>query len=221
MPVIFGKPRISVVVATRNRLPQLKKALPTMMYQEGVHEVLVGDSGSTDGTKQWLKKKNIPFVDFEAHAYTLNPAFVYDRLIRKASGEIIIWSGGEIHCNDRRAAIKLAAYCLPNTIAVARVYNRKKPVTKYTVCPNWKITDDRDTWKLHGHDNYEYSGPRRPVPLMFFGAFLRNIWFETKGYDRTLASGVDVEFAERAMRLGIKFVGVGSVTVTHLTHRKV
>lgn len=48
-------PRVSVIVPTRNRLPQLQCALAGVERQTfGSYEVIVVDDGSTDSTREWL-----------------------------------------------------------------------------------------------------------------------------------------------------------------------
>ncbi|MCX7018253.1 MAG: glycosyltransferase family 9 protein [bacterium] len=54
---------ISVVILTRNRLAQLKECIESVKGQlEAEDEILVADTGSTDGTREWLKSLGPPLV---------------------------------------------------------------------------------------------------------------------------------------------------------------
>lgn len=210
---------ISIVVATRNRLDQLKVALPSMFAQEGVLEILVADDGSTDGSKEWLREQGIPFLNYTRAKYSLNPK-VYTPLIKDAKGDIIIFSGGEICCPDPTGVLRLASRCSPKTIAQARVYNSLTPEGGEP-SEDWVVNNDPKTWKSHGHDKIVYTGPERPAPYMFFAAFPKQIWLDVGGYNPKLKKNVDGDFAARAMKQGIIFQGVGSVIAYHLTHPKI
>ena len=209
---------VSIVVATRNRLPQLKIALPSMLAQEGVLEVLVADDGSTDGSKEWLRELGIPFLDYERAKYSLNPQ-VYNPLIESAKGDIILFSGGEMCCPDTTGVRRLSERCGPETIAMARVYNRPTPTGGKTSA-DWVVSPKTESWISHGHDNLVYTGPERPAPYMFFAAFPKQVWYDVGGYDPQLKKNVDGDFAKRAMEKGITFQGVGDVVAYHLTHLK-
>lgn len=54
---------ISANILTRNRLPMLQKAIDSV--RPFVNEIVVCDTGSTDGTVEWLKTQDVKFIQKE------------------------------------------------------------------------------------------------------------------------------------------------------------
>lgn len=86
-----GRKMISVIILTKNELENLKRLLPILLSQNGVgrKEILVIDSGSTDGTLAYLKRQPIRLIKVKptafGHGKTRNLA------INKARGDRIVF----------------------------------------------------------------------------------------------------------------------------------
>ena len=53
------EPRATVVIITRDRLAYLQEAIASVQAQVGVsHELIIADNGSTDGTRDWLARRD-------------------------------------------------------------------------------------------------------------------------------------------------------------------
>ncbi len=52
----------SVIIPTLNEREHLPQTLTALKNQEGIHEVIVADGGSTDGTREWLSVQNFARV---------------------------------------------------------------------------------------------------------------------------------------------------------------
>jgi glycosyltransferase involved in cell wall biosynthesis len=82
-------PRVSVVVATRNRRALLERALASVAAQRfRDFEVLVADDASDDGTAAWLRSAH-PEIRVVAAAHPLGAAGVRNRAIDQARGEFV------------------------------------------------------------------------------------------------------------------------------------
>lgn len=221
---------ISAVVATRNRIEQLRITLPLMMAQEGLAEVVVVDDGSDDGTLDYMAGAvyenraaavgvpDLHFLNLPDEGYSLNPARTYNLGIDFAEGDIILWSGGEVALPDPATAQRLAHGLVPGVIHLARVYNLPEPSggeagQDFVVGSTWETGLARRAPSV-------YCGHERPVPFMFLAALYKDDYVRVGRYDETLRHNVDGEFARRAMQHGIRFLGRGDVVAYHLTHEK-
>ena len=82
-------PRVSVVLATRNRRTVLARALASVDAQRfRDFEVVVVDDGSTDGTADWLRAAH-PAVRLEALHACCGAAAARNRGVERARGEIV------------------------------------------------------------------------------------------------------------------------------------
>ena len=93
-------PRISVVVPTYNRLDTLRHVIPSLMAQDlraGEFEVLVADSNSTDGTKEYLAgvAAEYPGVRHLPGPYT-GRAMARNAGIAAALGRIVLFTDADI-----------------------------------------------------------------------------------------------------------------------------
>jgi glycosyltransferase involved in cell wall biosynthesis len=48
----FYMDKVSIIIPTKDRLPQLKKAIPLYLKEPEVGEVIIVIDGSTDGTRE-------------------------------------------------------------------------------------------------------------------------------------------------------------------------
>lgn len=93
-------PRISVVVPTYNRLDTLRHVIPSLLAQDlrrGEFEVLVADSNSTDGTREFLAAVSAehPNVRHLPGPYT-GRAMARNAGIAAAQGRIVLFTDADI-----------------------------------------------------------------------------------------------------------------------------
>jgi glycosyltransferase involved in cell wall biosynthesis len=105
-------PRISVVVPTYNRLDTLRHVIPALLAQDlrrGEFEVLVADSNSTDGTKEYLAAVSAepPFVRHLPGPYT-GRAMARNAGIAAAQGRIVLFTDADIIASPDLLARHLA-----------------------------------------------------------------------------------------------------------------
>jgi glycosyltransferase involved in cell wall biosynthesis len=84
-----GAPRASVVITTKNRREELKRALNSAVRQSVGIEVLVVDDGSNDGTAEMVRKE---FPNVALHARYESRGYIVRRneAARLATGSIIV-----------------------------------------------------------------------------------------------------------------------------------
>jgi len=237
--------RASVVIATRNRLPQLQNALPTVIASVDVRhpgiEIIVVDDGSTDGTIEYLRKLSeiarFKIVRLErSGGYRGNPSAVLNRGHLEARGDVIIEQGGEVAHLGRTCIGPLLDHCRPGTVALARVHNGTTeemnqvndairngsyPYPRIVTVSNPQTNGDK--WRVPRVDpgGVElYCGAERPAPFLFCGAIHRKDFERVGGYDERLPRRNDQDLAERLVASGVRFTFVGDAVAFHLRHGK-
>ncbi|HTJ28688.1 MAG TPA: glycosyltransferase [Candidatus Limnocylindria bacterium] len=116
------QPRISVVVPTYNRLDTLHYVIPSLVGQDlraGEFEILVADSNSTDGTKEFLAEvaREYPFVRHLPGPYT-GRAMARNAGIAAARARIVMFIDADIIASPDLLSQHLAHHDRPGTRAV-------------------------------------------------------------------------------------------------------
>lgn len=85
-----ARPRVSVVVATRDRLSRLRATLASVDAQTfGDFEVVLVDDASRDGTARWVRARAFPRLTLLRHARALGPSRSRNRACARARGELL------------------------------------------------------------------------------------------------------------------------------------
>lgn len=88
--------RASVVVVTKNQRGHLERSLPVLLSQQntgGPLEVIVVDSGSTDGAQDVVRSSNARLVEIESA--TFNYARAHNAGAAAATGELVVRLSGD------------------------------------------------------------------------------------------------------------------------------
>lgn len=93
--------KISVIIPTLNRAPSLKNALVSMLRQlflKDEYEIIVVDNGSTDNTKEIVKKLNKNYNNRIKYFYDERPGLHVGRHLgaKYAQGEILLYADDDI-----------------------------------------------------------------------------------------------------------------------------
>ncbi|MBI2326944.1 glycosyltransferase [Candidatus Curtissbacteria bacterium] len=85
----------SVVVITKNQKDLFKKSLPIILNQKlkGSYEIIVVDSGSTDGAVEYIKSLPVKLVQIRLEKF--NYAFAFNKGASQAKGEYLIRLSGD------------------------------------------------------------------------------------------------------------------------------
>jgi len=231
--------KASIIIASRNRGPQLCLSLPILRsrhYQDV--EIILVDDASSDMTKsvlaenQWLLKVHRLKRN---GGYWQNPSRVLNHAHALARCEIVIEQGGEV-CHLTDCVSPLLELCKPGVVAMARVYNGD-PLEMSSVmnainngsylyvndyAPN-KVETDGTYWRVPKDDQFDigvFCGKERPAPFMFCGAIHKSDFDSVGGYNEKLPCNNDGNLAERLQKRGVKFVFSGKAIAFHLSHDK-
>lgn len=88
----------SVIIVTKNQLPKLQQIIPILLQQKvkGLFEIIVVDSGSTDGARSYIKRiksKRVRLVEISPNNFNYSKAF--NAGANHASGKYLIRLSGD------------------------------------------------------------------------------------------------------------------------------
>ena len=203
------QPTASVVIPTFNRLGDLQRVLAAVRRQRdgavGEFQLIVVDDGSTDGTANWLKSQQRHGDVMALSQPNSGPAAARNRGAAVATGEILLFLGDDTEPADGWMLGHLEEHRLFGS------EDQPVAVVGYTGFPT-----DHDTPFCRFINEYGaqfgYSLIEDPglVPFNFFYtsnvSIPRKIFRELGGFRQDFAAAAweDIEFAYRAMRLGLK-----------------
>lgn len=226
--------RASILIATRNRLAQLRHGLRSIVgmgYPDV--EIIVVDDGSTDGTREHCLGLGdaIKYHRIErAGRYRKNPSDVLNFGHAMCQSDVVIEQGGEVvHVND--CVTPLVDACQHGRVALARVFNgtgadlpavqmmesmtpdvEPDPADVQVFAGRWKVP------KVGGVDLF--CGLERQVPFLFLGAIHKMDFDEAGGYNPSVTDGNDTNLARSLLANGVRFRWLGSAVALHLSHGK-
>lgn len=233
---------VSIVIATRNRVKQLRPGLESIAAQNYTDvEVLVIDDGSDDETPHLLEEAKGWLSGLRVHriarpgGWRLNPSATFNVGHRMAKGEIVLEQGGEV-CHLTDCVTPLVEACRPGRMALARVYNgtpeEMRGLQARIDTGDYPFPEDFEPERCEtrgelikgprlGEDKLLlYCGLERPAPFMFLGALHQDAFNAVGGYDEHLSRGNDEDLANRLQARGVKFCFVGKAVAFHLKHGK-
>lgn len=86
----------SVIIVTKNQKILLEKSLPILLKQnfKGKYEIIVVDSGSTDGTREYVQKLSVKLIKIPPEDFVFARAF--NMGAQKSVGEVLIRLSGDV-----------------------------------------------------------------------------------------------------------------------------
>ncbi len=101
---------ISIVIPTFNRRTTLEKVLPSLINQSlsrDAYEILLVDSGSTDGTDELIKELDLPNIRFFVQE-NRGRAGARNKGVEEARGDLIIFTDADIIADENLLSAHLA-----------------------------------------------------------------------------------------------------------------
>lgn len=158
---------LSVVIATRDKAPYLRRTLASIVTQQPPFpvEVVVVDDGSTDDTPQVCTEFSVQYARID-RPYTGTNAVPFNLGYRMAKGEIVLTTSDEVEHRSPDLLERLVARMTPTVFVSPRVFNVDAEGTNLeTYCgpqtrPQllcaaiWRS----DLYAIGGHDE-EFVGP--------------------------------------------------------------
>lgn len=88
--------KISVIIITKNQKELLQKSIPVLQKQKfsGEREIIVVDSGSTDGAVEYVKNQKVKLVQIGSSSF--NYANAFNTGVKMAKGEFLIRLSGDV-----------------------------------------------------------------------------------------------------------------------------
>lgn len=200
---------ISILIRTKNEAKDLPKALELIRQQSlKSTEIIVVDSGSTDGTVEIIQQqKDIKLIEMKPEEFTFGRSLNLG--CQAAKGDIIISLSAHAFPCDRDWLKHLVQHF--DNPQVAGVYGKQAP--------------QRDAWPPVQRDYLEYYGEQIRIqtnPEKFNdhafsnanSAIRRQCW-EKRFFDETLTGNEDQEWAQAMLKKGYKIVYEPKAAVYH------
>ena len=221
-----GRPDVSVIIPTRNAGPGFEKVLTAVCGQRPgfAYEVLVIDSGSSDGTPELARKYpvrtlGIPRSEFN-HGGTRNLG------VSETRGEFVA-----MIVQDAVPANESWLGALVENLAadedVAGAYSRQiprpdcNPFTRHGLETHYTNLPERREQAIGDLARYDALPPASKLELIVFddvsSCLRRSVW-ERHPF-RRLSFGEDLEWSERVLRAGYRIVYEPASAVVHSHNR--
>lgn len=214
----LGRPLVSVVMPTRNRLALLTRTLHALAAQEGVtpgtFEVIVVDDGGYDGSAEAVRKMSLPFALTVIEQVRSGVAVARNTGWRAAQADLILFLDDDIVARPRLLDEHLKAQrASPGTVVLGRfspdTSSRRTAWTRYDeLVQEKKYAALESTEAPSGIRLYtgNVSMPRAALEA-------------AGGFDSTLPRNEDVDLGLRLQDLGYRFVFAPAADGLHLGYR--
>ena len=201
---------LSVVIATHNRIDQLKRVIPSLLNQPIGFELVIVDDGSRDGTHKWIDTLDISclkLIRISTHGWR-NPAYAKNLGVCCAEGEIIVVQDGEILHEDTENLRRV----------VDHFHAWDKPDVPLSVRPLSLWHERKSSIGRIGSVFQE-----RYVKVGIFTAMWRDDFIWLGGFNEfyTQWGHEDVDFIRRARCAGFEVIQDPEIKIRHLAHETV
>jgi len=167
----------SIVITTKNRRDELRRAVRSAVEQLGCTDVLVFDDGSSDGTSEMIRRE-FPSVRIERVTQSLGIVNARNRAIGEAKGQIVFTIDDDCVFSSPDTVIRTVGdFDSPNVgaVAIPHINVNKVPVVVPPLLP--------------AHRSYvvsEFAGGANAVRREVFqalGGYRKDIWRQGEEYD--------------------------------------
>ncbi len=210
-----GRPFLTVVIPTRNRLPLLNRVLRTLDQQEdvepGIFDVVVVVDGATDGTVEALRSMTTTFALTVIERPRGGVAGARNAGVMAARGQVVLFLDDDIIPSSRLVAEHLRVHAgAPSLVALGRfspdLTVRRSAWTRYEELVQEKKY--RALEKKH----------EQPSGIRFYSgnvSVTRRLFMATGGFDVGLARNEDVDLGFRLQAAGAQFVFIPEADGIH------
>jgi glycosyltransferase involved in cell wall biosynthesis len=213
---------VSIIIPVYNGCDDLKKLIPMLKLQRKVKqiEIVVVDSGSTDGSVEFLKKENvnltiIPHLDF-SHSKTRNIG------AGKASGDILLFMTQDALPPDKDWVFKMVLPLIEHGVAAATCIEQVKEGSSLFTCLS--NSGFREYFAVCEGDRIaslpragDFNSLRRNALLNNIACAIKREVFSKFLYRGEYAE--DLDFGIRLLQSGYKIALLSSTHVIHSHER--
>jgi rhamnosyltransferase len=218
---IAFEPFVSVIILTRNGMPLVEQCLRAVLDQETswLFEVIVIDSGSSDGTLELVKSLPVELICIKPKEF--NHGQTRNFGASKARGEYIVFLVQDaVPVDDTFLQRLVEAAQLPGA---AGSYGRELPwpsdhsLIRLNMEKTLSQHQEQMQQSLPSHSSWQELSPQMKFELATFhdtcSCLCRQIWKEHSF--RPLAYGEDLDWGARVIRAGYKIVSEPRAAVYH------
>lgn len=146
-------PQASVIITTKDRKPDLAKAVESSLRQKGSLEVIIIDDGSTDGTAEFVRQK-YPSVRLIHHERSLGYVLRRNQAAEKAQADIIFSIDDDAEFSNENIVMDiLRDFDVPEIAAVAIPFVN---VNRRNDCEQ-QLSDSDSCWITNGFIGTAYA----------------------------------------------------------------
>jgi glycosyltransferase involved in cell wall biosynthesis len=213
-------PLFSILICTRNRLPQLQKTLATIgevhLPKWGDGELIVVDNGSTDETFEWLKRYKLPNLTLRAiQEPRAGTGYARNAALKAAQGDILLFTDDDVRVPPEWVRKMAAPIWRDGADVVAGTSRLHKDVVR-----PWM--GDFHTATLSSTAPVQDRKDVSPITINM--AFSRRVLKKVPAFDPELGPGSCMGFLEDTLftwqlrEAGFRFDLVDDATVVHRPH---
>jgi len=198
-------PKASIIIITKNQKRYLEKSLPQIFNQrERDFEVIVVDSGSTDGARELFQKYPMKIIDFDRKKFNYSRAFNLGA--KEASGKYLIRLSGD--------AIPADEFWLENLISELELNQNLAGI--FSKWLNYKgnlnLVDQFLVWFCMEKEKIYFE--KAPNWLGTSGSLRRELW-QKYPFDESLPRCEDMDWSIKVQQEGFKILYEPSSRVYH------
>jgi len=209
------RPRLSVVMATYNRLPLLQRLLEQLARQTlpaDEFEVVVVDDGSKEPVKPHLEKLSFPYALRVEEQKNAGAAAARHRGVLAARGEVVLITDDDMQVDAHFLSRHLSRHPKGSRNVVVGSIRPDPSISDMPLFERWYAY-------LNNRQAAQYSGPRRRARgwQLFTGnvSFRREDYVSTGGFDKSLGQSEDIELGVRLEKAGCRFEFFPEAQVLH------
>jgi rhamnosyltransferase len=204
---------VSVIIPTFNAIKYLPNLLERLREQTLIHELIIIDSCSTDGTPEFLKSNNIPYISIPTNSFNHGSTRNYGISLAK-NDTVLFLTQDAIPAHPETFQSLINALFTSDEIALA--YGRQLPYPDADPMSQFaRLTNYPKTSVLKSMNDIPLMGIRTCHCSNSFAAYKKEALLEIGGFPTDTILGEDVTVAARMILRGKRIFYCAEAEVYH------
>lgn len=196
--------KVSVIVRSYNEAQHIGKLLAGLSVQSlRPHEVIVVDSGSTDGTADIARRSGANVIEIDKREFTFGRALNIG--CRAATGDILVFASSHVYPTRKSWLNELVQPFEDERVVLSYGKQRGSEINKYSEHQIFKVWFPERS--IAPQRNYFCNNANC--------AIRRSVW-EQQNYDETLTGLEDLDWAKRAQEAGAWIAYTARAEIIHV-----